>query len=113
MASNKELIKEINGFDADAKTDGLNNAQLVKMLKELKSNTTEGAEAGAAAKAEAEAEKAKKVKAAKPPFSVGKGKALTTKRGILGGGEEVTAEDLPGGKDALTALVESGHVVKA
>lgn len=57
---------------------------------------------------------AKEKAAAKAPtFCVGEGKALTSKRGILASGAEITADDLPGGKDALDAFVKSGHVVKS
>jgi hypothetical protein len=55
----------------------------------------------------------KPVAVKRPPFSVAKGKAITSKRGILSNGAEVSAEDLGGGKTALDALVKSGHIVKA
>lgn len=58
--------------------------------------------------------KAKEEKAAeKPPYCVGERKAITTKRGILSDGDEIKADDLPGGKEALAAFVKSGHVVKS
>lgn len=49
----------------------------------------------------------------KPPFRVSKGKAITSKRGILADGDEIKAEDLAGGKEALEAFVKSGHVAKS
>lgn len=48
----------------------------------------------------------------KPLFSVSKGKAVTSKRGILSDGDEIKADDLAGGKEALDAFVKSGHVAK-
>ena len=41
------------------------------------------------------------------------GKAITSKRGILADGDEIKAEDLAGGTEALEAFVKSGHVGKA
>ncbi len=38
------------------------------------------------------------------------GKAITTKRGILSGGDAIRAEDLSGGTEALLALHKSGHI---
>lgn len=64
-----------------------------------------------------QAEHAKVEAAAKeeklPPFSVASGKSITSRRGILAPGDEIKADDLAGGKDALDAFVKSGHVVKA
>ena len=54
-----------------------------------------------------------KVEAKTAPYSIAKGKAVTTKRGILSDGSEVKASDLSGGDDALQAFVKTGHVVKA
>jgi hypothetical protein len=55
----------------------------------------------------------KKEAVKKPPYYLGKKKAITTKRGILSDGEEIKAEYLSGGKKALDAFVKSGHVVKS
>lgn len=49
----------------------------------------------------------------KPPYSIAEGKALTSKKGILGPGMEVTAEHLSGGKAAIDKFVKSGYIVKA
>lgn len=49
----------------------------------------------------------------KPSFRVSNGKAITSKRGILADGDEIKAEDLAGGKEALEAFVKSGQVTKA
>lgn len=51
--------------------------------------------------------------AKKPPYSIAMGKAITSRRGILANGDEITPEDLAGGTKALDTFVESGHIVKA
>lgn len=70
---------------------------------------TEAAKAKKAARMENKVKKEKK-----PPFYVAPGKALTSKKGILSGdtSDEVKAEYLPGGKEALDSFVKSGHVLK-
>lgn len=82
MATNAELIAGIVAIDESAETEGLNNAQLTAKLKELK-----GAETAES-------------------YKVVKGKAITSKRGIIGPGEEVTAEDVAD----LEALKKRGLV---
>lgn len=69
-----------------------------------------GAEDAADAKKAATAEKAKPKK--KPPFTVAKGKSITTKRGILADGEEIKAEDLGGGQESINDFVNSGMIDK-
>lgn len=96
MPSNKDLIEEILKIDEEAVTDSLNNKQLGALLKKLKSDDV-----------------TPEPEVKSPAFSVKKGKAITSKRGILADGDEVKADDLAGGEDSLKALVESGHVVKA
>lgn len=118
MPSNKELIKQADELaeklGEEIVTEGLKNDQLVDLvsgLREKAKAVTDGAEDAAKAKAKADEEKAKPTE--KPPFYVSKGKAITSKRGILADGEEIKAEDLAGGKEALEAFVKSGHVAKA
>lgn len=48
-----------------------------------------------------------------PPYSIAEGKSLTSKRGILGPGEEIKPADLAGGADAIKSFVKSGHIIKA
>ena len=103
MPSNADIILAI-GAQAEAnkvdmpETDGLNNNKLAELLSGLK----------------ADAEVKPKVEA-KPKLShvVCKGKAVTTKRGILAGGKGICAKDLPGGDKAITALVKSKYIEKA
>lgn len=132
MASNAELSAQIKVLDPDAVTDGLNNARLTEKLAELEKlaetptdpadetppTTVVDAEAekakveadAAKAKADAEAEKAKEKKY---PYAVAKGKSITTKQGVIGPGDEIKAEWLPTGKDALDQLVKSKYVIKS
>ena len=56
---------------------------------------------------------AKKSKSEKISFRVAVGISITSKRGILAEGDEINANDLAGGKVALDAFLESGHVVKS
>ena len=134
MPSNEKLIESIE-TEAKAKgvdvpvTEGKNNADLIAILKELKTPTPPApakddddpdAEAAAAAKAEAaaaakaEADALDKVEAPvkRPPFYIKDGKAITTKRGILADGDEITAKDLAGGKDAINKFIKTGHIGK-
>lgn len=72
------------------------------------------AEAKAQAEKEAaEAAEAAEAKEVKPPYSVAEGRAITTKRGILGPGAEIKAEDLANGQKGLEAFVKSKHIIKA
>ena len=47
------------------------------------------------------------------PFSVAPGKSITSKRGIRADGEEIKAEDLPGGEETLASLVKRGYVIES
>ena len=100
MATNKDMIADILKLDENATTEGLNNAQLTKLLKEL--NADEG---------ELLLPDVEKVKVA--PYSIAQGKAVTCKKGMLEHGDEIKAEYLGGGQDALDLLVNSKVVVKA
>lgn len=133
MPSNTDLIKAIGAISAELEkdvpeTEGKNNGELANILSGLKAEKKEaekdltpdaGAKAAAVAKEEAAEAKAKPAK--KPPFYVMPGKCLTSKRGMLATERdagvadyaEIKAEDLAGGKEALDAFVESGHVGKA
>lgn len=125
MPSNTDIIKAIAeiseelGKEAPA-TEGKNNGELANILSALKAEKKEAdkdltpdaaAKAGAQAKEEAATAK-EEAAAKKPPFYVKEGKAVTSKRGILSDGDEIKADDLPGGKEALDAFVKSGHVAK-
>ena len=93
MASNAELKAKILALDAESEVEGLSNKDLVTMLSALNTiDDIESADAG---------------------YTVADGKSLTTKRGILGDGAQIKAEDLAGGQEAIDAFLKSGHVVKA
>lgn len=115
MPSNAELTKQAEELAAELSlevtTEGLNNQQLADLVADLKAKKKDAdndtqADAAAAKKAE----RPKK----KPPFYVAPRCAITSKKGILSGDteDEVKAEYLPGGKDALEAFIESGHILK-
>jgi len=123
MPSNADLIKAASALaeklQVTVVTDGLTNEKLADLVADLKAKERDAelatqADAAAAAEAAAKPAKKGKEKAKKPPFYVAPGKALTTKKGILSGdtAAEVKAEYLTGGKTALDAFVESGHVLK-
>ena len=121
MPSNAELTKEAEELaaklDTTVETKDLNNDKLADLVQDLRAKVTD-AETQTQADQD-EATKAarmenKRPKEKKPPYYVAPGKALTSKKGILSGdtSDEVKAEYLPGGKDALAAFVKSGHVLK-
>lgn len=107
MASNNELRAQILAIDPHASVDGLNNKELAAFLAEAKAPTDTVTDAEADAEAEAAA-----VDAPAGP-TIAKGKSITSKRGILAGGDSVTAGDLAGGESAFAALVKAGHITGA
>jgi len=107
MASNNDLIKSIADLNPDVETQGLNNAQLFATLKSLKLVDTPAAVPSDINDGPADDE-AEEITAV---YHVKMGKALTSKRGILSDGDEIKAEYLPGGQEAINAFVVSGHVV--
>lgn len=119
MPSNAELIKKAEELAAQlettVETKDLSNDKLAEMVKGLEAQVAEKAAQAEKDKAAAASKgKGKKAKPKKPPFYVAPGKSLTSKKGILSGDTEaeVKAEYFAGGKEALDAFVESGHVLK-
>lgn len=119
MPSNAELITQAEALaeelGLEIETEGLNNEKLAALVSDLKAKKKDAENAAAedAVAAKAEADEAKAEAAAKKPdFYVMPGKAITSKRGILSDGQEIKADDLPGGADALAAFIKSGHVGK-
>ena len=115
MASNLELIESIE-VEAKAKgvdipvTEGLNNVQLAETLKKLK------LPAGPAGPTVTEDDKDDVIEPAKvkrPPFYICDGKSLTTKKGILGPGDEVKVEYLIDGEKGMKRHRENGIIVKS
>ena len=46
-------------------------------------------------------------------YHMGEGKAVTSRKGILGPGEEVKVEHFSDGQEMIDKLVGSGHIVKS
>ncbi|MCP4444732.1 MAG: hypothetical protein GY811_05205 [Myxococcales bacterium] len=139
MPSNTELKKWIaaaaKSLDEDAPgLKGKTNAEMADILKGIRIRVDAAkAEADRIAREELEAEAgtdsaaaavlAKKQAEEVPPgvvkipkYRIAPGKAITTKRGILGAdGEEIIAiepDDLAAGAAAIKAFVKSGHIIK-
>ena len=135
MPSNKDLKNSISAaaetLDIDVPdTEGATNAEMADTLKEMnaeidamnaekerleREELEEKAKEDSAAAAELakkQAEEAKAEEAELPEFYMSKGKAITSRRGILAEGDEVTAKDLAGGEKAIKAFVKSGHISK-
>ena len=112
MPSNSELRGQAEKIAVDLgieiSTKGLTNNELVALVSDLKAKQKD-AENPAAEEAQAAAV----AEDTRAPYSVAKGKAITSKRGILSEGDEVKASYFVGGKETLNALVDHGYVVKA
>lgn len=108
MPSNKELISQVEKLSdelgLEVVTKGLNNDELAELMSDLKAKKKY---------ADSDDQFEPEAKEEKPPYYVMPGKAITSKRRILGDGDEIKADDLAGGKEALDAFVKSGHVGKA
>ena len=79
------------------------------------SDSEKDAAAKTAAKAKHDNEKAEEAReksAKKPAYIVAKGKAITSKKGVLVDGAEIKVEDLSGNKEAFDAFITSGHIIK-
>ena len=110
MPSNKDLGKSIRALDPNQELEDKSNQELEAILA-----TLQAADADAKTKADADAKT--KADAKKPAHYVAPGKAITTKRGMISGDDElekteIRAEDLPTGEDALKHFVKTGHVLK-
>jgi hypothetical protein len=141
MASNKELTDEAlalgKELSIEVVTQGLNNAGLQELVDGLKAKRPSAEPTPTAAQPEAISGHVAPSPPAPPPIDgaagpyiggppgpnnrvtqrynhqVAEGKAVTTRRGMIGAFEPVTADDFGGGdagKKQLLALVASGHV---
>lgn len=102
MTNNKDIIKSIVTISDELgkeapDTKGKNKNQLNNILSVLKAELIEETD----------------VVEEKLRFIVAEGKSITTRRGILSEGNEIKADDMSGGKQALKAFVKSGHVIKS
>lgn len=135
MPSNKDLKNSISaaaealGVDVPDTSDA-NNAEMAEVLKEMNAEIDAAKaekerlereeleakakedSAAAAELAKKQAEEAKAEEAELPEFYVSKGKSITSRRGILADGDEITVKDLAGGEKAIKAFVKSGHISK-
>lgn len=129
--STAALVAQADGLaeqlGTTVETEGKSDTELQELIDGMKVGVDEaakaqvdaqGADAATKAKEEADAIAAQKVKDAakaekkKPPYYIMPGKALTSKRGILGPGDAIAPDDIAGGEDALRKFVKSGHVGK-
>jgi len=58
------------------------------------------------------AEPIKPVEVIKSIYKVAPGKSITSKKGILGPGEEVKTEYMSGGQKTIDDRIKSGHIIK-
>lgn len=126
MASNKDLKAEAKdlGEDLGIPIDfkGMKNEDLVELVSDLKAkikdrDTVTQADEFVDGWVESEERMASSGPAAEEPmtipaYRIAPGKALTTKRGILSEGQELSARDVCGGQATIDMRVESGHIVK-
>ena len=103
MPSNKELISEAQDLSGELNlaidTDGLKNDALVSLVSDLR-----------AKKRDADTDtQADELQSSGPV--VAQGRAVTTRRGVLGPGEAIFAKDVTGGDKTLQNLIKAGIVV--
>lgn len=108
MASNKELAAEAvelaKELGIEVTTDGLNNKALSALVSDLKAKKKDAELETQADKADGEERE--------QGYYVAKGKAVTSKIGIMSDGAAVKAKHFVGGQETLDHLVERGHCVK-
>lgn len=124
MASNQVLIDEIN---ADCKAlgitvnaAGLTNAALVALLSDLKaqkksahdSNSTDDNGANTQERKVSESQCTVNESGLAFTYNIVKGKAITSKRGVLSDGDLVKPEYFAGGQDTLDDLYQRGFIEK-
>lgn len=125
MPSNKDLTEQINQLSEKLQIpvdlDGLSNADLNKLLSDLKAkardadNATQADDADGADGADGADNDTQADDAAEPKgvTVVAKGKAITSGAGLLTEGQEVKPEYLPGGATRIAELVAAGICVEA
>lgn len=135
MPSNEKLTEDILALDPNAEVEGLTNPKLVALLKQLRAahNSTDveivrpvGIQLGAPLEEnepvstapepkveEPKVEEPKPTPAAAEPtkvLNVVEGSSITSKRGVLGPGEEVRAEYFVGGEETIQSLKKQGLI---
>ena len=130
MATKAEMIEEIKtiaealGFSevqlADTHDDLRKQLAELKQAHDAKLSAEKDASEAEASAAEADKEIAEAAQAVKAEeaeqveiagFVVADGKAITTRRGVVGAGEEITPEILNGGAEALQHLLDRELIV--
>jgi hypothetical protein len=119
MASKKDLAATAlllaAALGLAVQTDGLNHDELTDLVRDLKAKKVDAETHTQADVVEDEelelAIATVEVKA--HPYSIAEGMSVTTKKGMLSHGDEIKAEYLGGGQDALDSLVKRKVVVKA
>lgn len=105
MASNKDLIEQAATLAAelgiDIVTEGLNNASLAALVSDLRAKKQDASKDTAADEADVADE-----------YVVAEGKAVTSRRGVLGEGADAFEDYFSGGKETFDALVANGTIVK-
>lgn len=117
MASNKELIAEIQALALDLGIEiekmPTNNIGLSDLLAELNKGpeveTPPAPDTHDEALAMVEAEVVKPIM---PPYYVADGHSITSKRGILSAGDEVDERSFSGGMESVNDHVKKGFVIK-
>lgn len=104
--------------EAKAKAEAEREAAEAKALADAEAAAAAAAQAEAEAKAaQARADEAKKAaeaaEARVATYTVVAGRGITSKRGIIGGGDRVFARDFEGGQAILDDFVERGLIVKS
>lgn len=111
MANKESLIKQLNLLAGELETE-VDSSELTKAEIEEKIATMKDAVKAKKA-AETKAAKKREDDGKKPPFYVAPGRrSITSKRGVLGPGEAISAADLSGGQKAIDDFVKSGHICK-
>lgn len=115
MPSNNSFKKEIaelaKHLGLMINTDDLSNNKLAALVKDLRAKKKDAeteTQSDTAAPVPVEEDNSRK----KDGYYLCKGKAITTRRGILSNGDEIKAEDITGGKEALDGFVETKHLEK-
>lgn len=101
-----DMLKEANAEIESA------NAEKERLEREELEAAAEEDSAAAALLAKKQAEEAAAEEDELPEFYISKGKAITSRRGILADGDEITVKDLIGGEKAIKAFIKSGHISK-
>lgn len=114
MAKNKTLIAQINARavvqGVEVKTEGLTNKELTVELNKLKSSALAKPASVVVAPAVVKVEPVPVVK--KTGHVVASGRCITTKRGILAGGQVISVNDIGGGAEAFDKLVDAEYIQK-